>query len=140
MRLCANVPGQWAIVPALTGADTIAQFTAAGGRLHETRRTVIELCAQSRFVDLVAPQGALYAFPGVRRALLPAFDDAGFAFDLLEQENVLVVPGSGFNFAARHHFRITLLPEAGTMREVFARIERVLERMADAGVPQRHVA
>jgi alanine-synthesizing transaminase len=140
LRLCANVPGQWAIAPSLEGAATIAQLTAPGGRLHETRRTIIESCAQSHFLELVAPQGALYAFPGVRQTQLPGFDDQTFALNLLEQESVLVVPGSGFNFTAHNHFRITMLPQAAQLREVFARIERTLERMASGSVQERHVA
>ena len=133
LRLCANVPGQWAIEPALTGADTVAPLTAAGGRLHEARRAVIDACAQSELLELVAPMGALYAFPSVRRAALPEFDDARFALELLERESVLVVPGSGFNFPARNHFRITLLPQPAQLREVFARIERVLARQIGTG-------
>jgi alanine-synthesizing transaminase len=140
LRLCANVPGQWAIAPSLRGADTISPLTAAGGRLHETRRAVIEACAQSRFLELVAPQGALYAYPAIRRSALPAFDDDAFALDLLDQENVLVVPGSGFNDATHNHFRITLLPLAHDMREYFARIERTLERAAAKARPALQVA
>jgi len=140
LRLCANVPGQWAIAPSLRGADTISPLTAPGGRLHETRRAVIEACARSRFLELVAPSGALYAFPAVRRAALPAFDDDAFALDLLDHESVLVVPGSGFNDASHAHFRITLLPLAADMREYFARIERTLERMAAAAQPALQVA
>jgi len=132
LRLCANVPGQWAIAPSLRGEDTISPLTAPGGRLYEARRAVIDCCAQSRFLDVVAPSGALYAFPGVRRAALPAFDDDAFALDLLEQENVLIVPGSGFNDGSNNHFRITLLPLAADLREYFARIERTLERTAAA--------
>ena len=130
LRLCANVPGQWAIEPALHGPDTIAALTARGGRLHEARQTVIDACAQSAYLDLVAPDGALYAFPSVRADVLPQFDDAAFALELLERESVLVVPGSGFNFGARNHFRITLLPQPAQLRDVFARIERCLERLA----------
>ncbi|HEY8012128.1 MAG TPA: pyridoxal phosphate-dependent aminotransferase, partial [Rudaea sp.] len=140
LRLCANVPGQWAIVPSLTGPDTISPLTAPGGRLYETRRAVIDACAQSRFLDLVAPRGSLYAFPSVNTTLLPHFDDEKFALDLLESEGVLVVPGYGFNYARRNHFRTTLLPQATQMRDVFARIERVLERMAVAQSKQRQVA
>ena len=91
---------------------------------------MIEACAQSPFLDLVAPQGALYAFPSVRREAMPQFKDAIFALELLERESVLVVPGSGFNFPANNHFRITLLPQPAQLRDVFARIERVLERNA----------
>jgi alanine-synthesizing transaminase len=136
LRLCANVPGQWAIEPSLTGPDTISPLTAAGGRLHDARRAVIDACAHSQYLDLVAPQGALYAFPSVRRDVLPQFNDTAFALELLERESVLVVPGSGFNFAANNHFRITLLPQPAQLRDVFARIERVLERQAPAANKQ----
>jgi alanine-synthesizing transaminase len=139
LRLCANVPGQWAIAPSLRGADTISALTAPGGRLHETRAAVIEACAASRFLELVAPQGALYAFPAVDRAVLADFNDEAFALALLEDEHVLVVPGSGFNDASGAHFRVTLLPRAAQMREYFARIERSLERLA-AAQPARQVA
>ena len=140
LRLCANVPGQWAIAPSLQGADTISPLTAPGGRLHESRRVVVEACAQSNYLDVVAPQGALYAFPSIRRAAVPGFDDEAFALDLLERENVLVVPGSGFNDSSRAHFRITLLPLADQLRDVFGRIERVLARTAARGAPARQVA
>lgn len=140
LRLCANVPGQWAIVPSLTGPDTISPLTAPGGRLYETRRAVIEACAKSRFLEVVAPRGALYAFPSVRGDALPDFDDEKFALSLLEAEGVLIVPGYGFNYAKRNHFRTTLLPLAPQMRDVFARIERVLESMAAQRSPQRQVA
>jgi alanine-synthesizing transaminase len=141
LRLCANVPGQWAIPPSLTGPDTISPLTAPGGRLFETRQAVIDACAQSRFLDVVAPRGALYAFPSIRADILPAFNDDVFALALLEQEGVLVVPGRGFNYAPRNHFRTTLLPLAPQMRDVFVRIERVLERMAASALaPQRQVA
>jgi len=144
LRLCANVPAQWTIEPALTGPDTIAPLTAPGGRLHEARRAVIDACAQSPWLDLVAPRGALYAFPSVRAEAVPDFDDARFALELLERENVLVVPGSGFNFPARNHFRITLLPQPAQLRDVFARIDRTIARIAaSAGTTaaaERHVA
>lgn len=133
LRLCANVPGQFAVAAALEGPDTVAELCAPGGRLYETRRAVIECCAASEFIDLVTPQAALYAFPSVRTDRVPDFDDHRFALDLLEHEQVLIVPGSSFNLAERNHFRITLLPEAHDMREVFARIERALRRQADAG-------
>jgi alanine-synthesizing transaminase len=131
LRLCANVPAQWAIEPALTGADTITALTAPGGRLHESRRAVLEGIARSRFLECVAPQGALYAFPSVSAEAFPEFDDGAFAMRLLDEERALVVPGSSFNLQSSRHFRITLLPEAHDIADVFARIERVLARMAD---------
>jgi alanine-synthesizing transaminase len=130
LRLCANVPGQWAIPAALQGPDTISALTAPGGRLHASRRAVIEACARSEFLDVVAPAGALYAFPGVDPQRIPGFDDHRFALQLLEDEGVLVVPGSSFNVPYRHHFRVTLLPEAEQVGEVFERIERQLLRIA----------
>ncbi len=139
LRLCANVPGQWAVPAALSGPDTISALTAAGGRLHAARQAVIDACAASDFLDVVAPAGALYAFPGVDRQRLPEFDDHRFALQLLDTEGVLVVPGSSFNVPYRNHFRVTLLPEPEQVREVFVRIERVLNAMAPATAAQ-HVA
>ena len=133
LRLCANVPGQFAIEQALFGADTIGALTAPGGRLHETRRALVESCAASEHLELVAPQGALYGFPAVVGDAARGFDDHAFALQLLEEEDVLVVPGSSFNVPWRNHFRVTLLPEADVLREVFARIGRLLARRAEHG-------
>jgi alanine-synthesizing transaminase len=136
LRLCANVPGQWAARAALQGPNTIDELVLPGGRLYETRRAVIEACAASDHLSLVLPQGALYAFPGIRAGT--DFDDHRFALALLESEGVLVVPGSSFNVPYRNHFRITLLPSAEQMREVFVRIERALARQL--GAPARQAA
>ncbi len=132
LRLCANVPGQFAIEAALHGEDTIAALTAPGGRLHDTRAALVEACAASPHLELVAPQGALYGFPAVVGDAARGFDDHAFALELMEEEGVLVVPGSSFNVPYRNHFRVTLLPEAPVLREVFARIDRVLSRRAEA--------
>ncbi|PJK01959.1 aminotransferase [Lysobacteraceae bacterium NML03-0222] len=126
LRLCANVPGQFAIHAALHGGDTISALTAPGGRLHETRRALIECCQASPHLQLSTPAAALYGFPRVVGKAAENFDDHRFALDLLEQEGVLIVPGSSFNVPYRDHFRVTLLPEAEVLREVFARIDRVL--------------
>ena len=131
LRLCANVPGQFAIDAAVNGPDTISPLCAPGGRLYETRRAVIEACAASEHLSLVAPAGALYAFPAVVGAAARGFDDHEFALQLMEEEGVLVVPGSSFNVPYRDHFRVTLLPEPAVMRDVFARIDRVLTRRAE---------
>ena len=137
MRLCANVPGQFAIDAALHGADTISALTAPGGRLYETRRALIDCCEASEHLQLVAPAGALYGFPAVIGPAAHGFDDHAFALEMLETEDVLIVPGSSFNVPERNFFRVTLLPEAPVLREVFARIERVLQRRADAASAQR---
>ncbi|OOG48941.1 aminotransferase [Rhodanobacter sp. C06] len=130
LRLCANVTAQWAVIPALADAPTITALTAPGGRLHEARQAVLDGVAASAYLDVVAPAGALYAFPQVRADRLPAFDDEAFALRLLEEEQVLVVPGTSFNVPASRHLRLTLLPQPAQLSEVFARMERVLARMA----------
>lgn len=132
LRLCANVPGQYAIEAAVNGPDTISALCAPGGRLYETRRAVIEACAASEHLQLVAPAGSLYAYPAVVGPAAKGFDDHDFALDLMDSEGVLIVPGSSFNVPYRNHFRVTLLPEPTVMREVFARINRALDRRAEA--------
>lgn len=138
LRLCANVPGQFAVAEALAGEDSARALCQPGGRLHQARQALIECCAASAHLRLVAPQAALYGFPGVVGAAAQGFDDHAFALDVLESEDVLIVPGSSFNVPYRDHFRVTLLPQAEVLREVFVRIERVLDRRATAS--RKHVA
>ena len=140
LRLCANVPGQFAIEQALHGADTIGPLCAPGGRLYETRKALIEACEASPHLSLVAPAGALYGFPRVVGEAANGFDDHGFALQMLEEEDVLIVPGTSFNVPYRDHFRVTLLPEAAMLREVFTRIDRVLTRRAERAQRQSAVA
>lgn len=125
LRLCANVPGQWAVQTALGGVQSIDELTAPTGRLGRQRRAVLEGVAASRHLSLVRPMGALYGFVRVQNR--PTFDDAQFAMDLLEKKHVLIVPGSSFNVDYRDHFRVTLLPDEETMREVFRRIDSLLD-------------
>ncbi|KRG78352.1 aminotransferase [Stenotrophomonas ginsengisoli] len=131
LRLCANVPGQLAIDAAVNGPDTISPLCAPGGRLYETRKAVIAACNASEHLQLVAPAGALYAFPAVIGDAALGFDDHHFALQLMEEEGVLVVPGSSFNVPYHNHFRVTLLPDAATITDVFARIDRLLARRAE---------
>ncbi|MDB6163184.1 MAG: aminotransferase class I/II-fold pyridoxal phosphate-dependent enzyme, partial [Xanthomonadaceae bacterium] len=139
LRLCANVPGQYAIEQALHGQDTIGELCRPGGRLHATRRALIECCAASEHLELVTPRGALYGFPAVIGEAAQGFDGHAFALAMLEHESVLIVPGSGFNVPGRNHFRVTLLPRPDVMREVFGRIDRVLSRRVHA-TPSRAAA
>ena len=136
LRLCPNATAQWAVIPALQDAPTITALTAPGGRLHEARRAVLDGVAASDYLDVVTPAGALYAFPQIRADRLPVFDDEAFALRLLEEENVLIVPGTSFNVPASRHLRLTLLPQPAQLREVFVRMERVLAGMA-AEQPRR---
>ena len=130
LRLCSNVPGQWAVQTALGGYQSIKELVGKNGRLHASRQAVIDACAASRYLDLVEPDGAMYAFPGVNTEQLPGFDDRRFALELLEKKHVLVAPGSSFNFPRPNHFRVTTLPTRAVIDDVFGRIEDVLDGMA----------
>ena len=131
LRLCSNVPAQWAVQTALGGFQSIGKLCAPGGRLYQSRQAIVEGVKQSRFLHLVTPRGAMYAFIGVDKQKLPSFDDETFAMELLEQQHVLIAPGSSFNTSYRDHFRITTLPEAARLGEVFQRMEHVLEQLAE---------
>jgi len=130
LRLCSNVPGQWAVQTALGGYQSIHDLTSKGGRLHESRQAVLDCVAASRYLTLVPPRGAMYAFIGVDRERLPEFDDHRFALELLESRHVLVAPGTSFNVPYKDHFRITTLPTASVIGSVFERIETVLDGYA----------
>lgn len=136
LRLCANVPGQWAVQTALGGYQSIRDLVSPGGRLHASRAAILEAVAHSRYLELVRPMGAMYAFIGVRPDVLPAFDDQAFAMDLLEHKHVVVAPGVSFNAPYRNHFRVTLLPEPAVLADVFQRIESQLDVYSGAATAQ----
>jgi alanine-synthesizing transaminase len=125
LRLCSNVPGQWAVQTALGGYQSIRELTQPGGRLFESRRAIIESVADNPSLQVSTPKGALYAFVGVNESV-PQFDDQAFALDLLERKHVLVAPGVSFNVPYRNHFRITNLPDSQTLRTVFSRMGDLL--------------
>lgn len=140
LRLCSNVTAQWAIKPALEGPNEIGKLTQPGGRLYEARAAIRNGVARSRFLKMVTPQAALYAFPGVDPERLPGFDDEAFALGLLERESIILVPGSSFNIAARNHFRVTMLPQPAVLEAAFEAIERELVRTAESAATKRRVA
>jgi alanine-synthesizing transaminase len=130
LRLCSNVPGQWAVQTALGGYQSIRELTLPGGRLYESRQTILDAVARSKYLKLARPMGALYAFVEVRSEVLPEFDDQTFALDLLEKKHVLIAPGVSFNVPYRNAFRITNLPEPPVLATVFSRIDELLEAQA----------
>ncbi|MFO0453945.1 MAG: aminotransferase class I/II-fold pyridoxal phosphate-dependent enzyme [Pseudomonadota bacterium] len=132
LRLCSNVPGQWAVQTALGGYQSIRDIVKPGGRLYQSRRAILDAVDASRYLHLTRPMGAMYAFIGVKRDVLPDFDDQSFARDLLEHKHVVVAPGTSFNAPYNTHFRVTLLPEPEVLRDVFGRIESQLDVYADA--------
>ena len=129
LRLCANVPGQWAVQTALGGYQSIKELTSEGGRLYQARQAIIDGVNHSSFMSLCEPDGAMYAFPAIDTTLFETFDDQRFAMELLEKQHVLIAPGSSFNVPYRNHFRLTTLPTGRKMRIVFERMEEVLETM-----------
>ncbi len=126
LRLCSNVPGQWAVQTALGGHQSIEQLVTPGGRLYQSRQAVIERAAASKFLNLERPMGAMYAFLRLDERFNGVLDDQAFALDLLENHHVLVAPGSSFNTPYTDHFRITTLPDPDTISVVFDRIDACL--------------
>jgi len=127
LRLCSNVPGQWAVQTALGGYQSIRELTGPGGRLYLSRQAILEGVARSKYFEVHAPRGAIYAFVGVRKDVLPEFEDQKFAMDLLEYKHVLLAPGTSFNAGYKSHFRITNLPRPEVIAEVFRRMEELLD-------------
>ena len=130
LRLCSNVPGQWAVQTALGGYQSIRKLCSSGGRLYQSRQAVVSAVDESKYLTLVPPDGAMYAFIGVDTRQFPGFDDESFCMELLEQQHVLVAPGSSFNVGYRSHFRITTLADEDTIAEVFRRVHDILQQMA----------
>jgi alanine-synthesizing transaminase len=126
LRLCSNVPGQWAVQTALGGNQSIEQLVTAGGRLYQSRQAVIERAAASDYLHLERPMGAMYAFLRLDERFSGKLDDQAFALELLENHHVLVAPGSSFNTPYTDHFRITTLPDTDTLNVVFDRIDTCL--------------
>jgi alanine-synthesizing transaminase len=130
LRLCSNVPGQWAVQTALGGFQSIRDLVQPGGRLYQSRAAVISRAAESQYLSVQRPMGAMYAFIQLDPRFDGHFDDQAFALDLLENHHVLVAPGSSFNTPYSDHFRLTTLPDTETIDIVFDRIETCLEQHA----------
>jgi len=127
MRLCANVPGQWAIQTALGGYQSINDLVGDGGRLRRQRDLAYELITAIPGVSCVKPSAALYMFPKLDPEVYPITDDRQFFLELLRETKVMLVQGTGFNWATPDHFRIVFLPHEDDLREAIHRIARFLE-------------
>jgi alanine-synthesizing transaminase len=127
MRLCSNVPAQHAIQTALGGYQSINDLVAPGGRLYRQRQYTWEALNAIPGVSCVKPQGAMYAFPRLDPKMYPIRDDRQFILELLEDEKVLVVQGTGFNWPQPDHLRIVFLPGMDEMTEALTRIARFLD-------------
>ncbi len=127
MRLCANVPGQYAVQTALGGYQSINDLVAPSGRLCRQRDLAWELITRIPGVSCVKPKAALYLFPRLDAKMYPIKDDQEFVLELLEEEKVLVVQGSGFNWPRPDHFRLVFLPNSDDLTEAIGRIARFLD-------------
>jgi alanine-synthesizing transaminase len=130
LRLCSNVPGQWAVQTALGGFQSIRDLVRPGGRLYQSRQAIIDRVAASEHLSVQAPMGAMYAFVRLDPRFEGKLNDQAFALELLEKYHVLVAPGSSFNTIYTDHFRVTTLPDTDALDVVFDRIETCLEQHA----------
>ncbi|MGB7481017.1 MAG: pyridoxal phosphate-dependent aminotransferase [Burkholderiaceae bacterium] len=133
MRMCANAPGQYAIQTALGGYQSIDDLVAPGGRLARQRDLAYKLLTDIPGVTCVKPKSALYMFPRLDPAVYPIADDQQFAYQLLAEEKVLIVQGTGFNYPTPDHFRVVFLPNTDDLAESMGRIARFLD-----GYRRRH--
>jgi len=133
MKLCSNVPGQWAIQTALGGYQSINDLVCEGGRLRRQRDLAYELITAIPGVSCVKPEAALYMFPKLDPTLYPVTDDRQFFLELLRETRVMLVQGTGFNWPQPDHFRIVFLPHENDLREAISRIAKFLE-----GYRKRH--
>jgi alanine-synthesizing transaminase len=127
MKLCSNVPGQWAIQTALGGYQSINDLVGEGGRLRRQRDLAYELITAIPGVSCVKPSAALYMFPKLDPKVYPIADDRQFFLELLRETRVMLVQGTGFNWPQPDHFRIVFLPHEDDLREAISRIAKFLE-------------
>ena len=128
MRLCANVPSQFGIQTALGGYQSIYDLTLPTGRLMRQRDTAWNLLTEIPGVSCFKPQSALYLFPRLNPEIYPIENDQQFVLDLLLEEKVLLVQGSGFNWHQPDHFRVVFLPNVDDLTEAVGRIAHFLQR------------
>ncbi|GHU58028.1 aminotransferase AlaT [Spirochaetia bacterium] len=132
MRLCSNVPAQYGIQTALGGYQSINDFVLPGGRLREQRDTAVNLVNQIPGLSVVMPRGALYCFPKVDIKRFNITNDETFVIDLLRDQHLLLVQGTGFNWDEPDHFRIVFLPDKDTLTDAVHRLGRFLEHYRQA--------
>ncbi|GAA4628251.1 pyridoxal phosphate-dependent aminotransferase [Actinoallomurus vinaceus] len=126
MRLCPNVPGQHAIQAALGGHQSINDLILPGGRLREQRDRAWRLLNEIPGVSCAKPSGALYVFPRLDPEVYPIEDDRRFVLELLDEQQILVVQGTGFNWPSTDHLRIVTLQHADDIEEAIGRLGEFL--------------
>ena len=129
MRLCANVPAQYAIQTALGGYQSINDLVLPGGRLKEQRDKAWEMLTSIPGVSCVKPKGALYLFPKLDPAMYPIENDEMMVMKLLQQEKILLVQGTGFNWPTHDHVRLVTLPRVDELEMAIGRFAHFLDRL-----------
>ncbi|MDP2828376.1 MAG: pyridoxal phosphate-dependent aminotransferase [Sulfuricellaceae bacterium] len=127
MRLCSNAPAQYAIQTALGGYQSIDDLVAPTGRLCRQRDLAWQMLNDIPGVSCTKPQGAMYLFPRLDPKIYPIANDQEFILELLLEEKVLLVQGTGFNWPTPDHFRVVFLPNVDDLQEAMGRIARFLE-------------
>lgn len=127
MRLCANVPAQFAVQTALGGYQSINELVLPGGRLKEQRDIAWNLLTQIPGVTCVKPMGAIYMFPRMDPKVFQIDNDVSLILDFLNQEQILLVQGSAFNIKDTNHFRLVFLPRVDELENAVTKIGRVLQ-------------
>jgi alanine-synthesizing transaminase len=128
MRLCANMPAQFGIQTALGGYQSVKDLILPGGRLREQRDAAVNLVNSIPGLSVVVPKGALYCFPKVDIKRFNISDDEKFMMDLLREQRLLLVHGTGFNWPEPDHFRIVFLPDTATLTDAMRRLGLFLEQ------------
>ncbi|AKD04644.1 pyridoxal phosphate-dependent aminotransferase [Pontibacter korlensis] len=127
LRVCSNVPAQFAIEAALEGQQSIRELTKPTGRLGQQRAICYEKLTAIPGITCVKPKGAFYMFPKLDTAKFDVKNDQQFALDLLSEQHVLLVPGSGFNYQHQDHFRVVYLPEPVELSDTLDRVQVFLQ-------------
>lgn len=126
MRMCANVPAQYAIQASLGGRQSIDDLVLPQGRLGAQMELATRRLNEIDGVDCVPAQGALYLFPRLDKDRFGIVDDEQFALDLLREQKILVSHGTAFNWEDTDHFRLVTLPSVTDLAEALDRLEEFL--------------
>ena len=129
MRLCSNVPAQFAVEPALNKDSYAKELTLPGSRLERQRDITWNLLNAIPGVSCVKPKGAFYLFPKLDPKIYKIVSDENLVLDILAKEKILLVQGSAFNIEDNQHFRIVFLPSTVQLSDALGRIARMLENL-----------
>lgn len=127
MRLCANVPMQHAIQTSLGGYQSINELIIPGGRLYDQTHCAWKMLNDIPGVSCTKPRGSLYLFPKLDQNKFNIKDDQRFAMDLLMEEKILIVQGTGFNWQSPDHFRVVCLPRVDELSLAISKMGKFLD-------------